>query len=383
MTTFIAKTLNLKTALSVVALGTGEAAESIQNHALFVIQKNKVILYATNEDKIALSHFPTDYADEEIRFTASPKRIQELISSSDSEQIKFVYDEETKTLNIYASDDSESYLSFASFEPDEFLSFNKELSQRKTIKSINANVLLDSIKFTQGFLPNDDKNKKYSNLFINEGTMYGSNGSTKIGAFKSPELNEIETLSLRKMMLPLILTLIDKTGISNVIIKASEKFITFSSEDGMHCFGFRKPVSEMPKFPISMTKPDINGFNIDHNIILKKLKRLSLTSWESIGIKIAFEEDTLLMETITDRISRERMSCQHISGDKKFEFVVECNQLKNILDLFKASNVDIFIDAKKCTIYSTANIVVEEEGKDPISKPFTAIGFITLARVLK
>lgn len=382
MISYVAESSALKTALSVVRLGAGEAAESIHSHALFVVKKNKVILYSTDEDKIALSHFPCNYEGEEIRFTASPKRIQDLLANSDSPEITFTYEDESKTLKIYASEDSESYLSFASFEPDEFLSFNKELSQRKNIKTINADILLDSIRFTQGFLPNDDKDKKYSNLFINEGAMYGSNGSTKIGAFKSKDLDDIETLSLRKIMLPSIITMVDKTDIPNVIIKASDKFITFSSEDGMHCFGFRKPTVEMPQLPISLKKPEITGFNIDRDTVLKKLKRLSLTSWESIGIKGSFDKNTLLMETITDRVSRERMQCQHISGEEKADFVVECNPLRTILELFKASNVDTYIDTKKCIIYSAADIVVEEEGKDPINKPFIATGFITLARVI-
>lgn len=382
MITFTAEISDLKTALSVVGLGTGEASESIHNHALFVLQKEKVVLYATDEDKIALSHFSANYNGEEVRFTASPKRIQDLISNSDSNQIKFTYDDESKTLNIYASEDSESYLSFASFEPDNFLSFNKELSQREIIKTINADIFLDAIKFTQGFLPNDDKDKKYSNLFINEGAIYGSNGSTKIGAFKCLDLDNINTLALRKMMLPSIISMIEKTGIANVIIKASEKFITFSSENGLYCFGFRKPVVKMPDLPISIKKPEITGFNIDRDIILKKLKRLSLTSWESIGIKASFEENTLLLETITERVSRERMSAQPLSNEKKIDFVVECNPFKNILELFKASNVDTFIDAKKCIIYSEADVIVEEEEKDPINKSFIAIGFITLARVV-
>jgi hypothetical protein len=382
MITFTTGISDLKKALSVVRLGAGEAAESIHSHALFVLKKGKVILYATDEDKIALSNFSAEYTEEkDIRFTANPKRIQELITNSDSDQIKFTYDEEEKTLNVYASEDSKSFLSFASFEPDEFLTFNKELSDRKVIKTINAEVFLNSMRFSQGYLPGDDKDKKYTNIFINEGAVYGSNGNTKIGAFKSSDLDGMETLALRKTMLSSIIAMIDKTGISNVVIKASDKFVTFSSEDNTHCFGFRKPNVDMPDLPISVKKPETIGFNIDRKIILKKLKRLSLASWESIGIKMIFEKDNLLIETITDRVSQERMPCKHISGEEKIDFILECNPFRSVLDLFKTDEIDMYIDKKKCTIYSEADILVEEEGKEPLNKPFIAVGFMTLARV--
>jgi len=382
MITFIAEKSELNKALGVVRLGTGEAAESINSHALFVLKKDKAILYSTDEDKIALSNFSTDLSDDkDIRFTANPKRIQKLLSGSDTEQIKFAYNEESKTLDIYASEDPSSFLSYASFEPDEFLTFNKELSQRKKIKVVNADVLVSAIKFSQGYLPSEDKDKKYSNLFINDGAIYGSNGNTKVGAFKNEDLNGIENLSLRKAMLSFVISMIEKTGISNVVIKTSDKFITFSSEDNTHCFGFRRPTVDMPNLPITIKRPEITGFTIDRKTLLKKLKRLSLASWESIGIKMIFNKNDLLIETVTDRVSQERMSCEHVSGEEGIDFIIELNPFRNVLDLFKASSIDIHIDKKKVTLYSEADIIVEENGKDPVNMPFIAIGLRTLARV--
>ena len=55
-------------------------------------------------------------------------------------------------------------------------------------------------------------------------------------------------------------------------------------------------------------------------------------------------------------------------------------KLKNILTLYSASNVDIFVDEKICTIYSTGEMI--DPVKEDIKNEFTAIGVMTLARVV-
>lgn len=384
MIKFSATTADLKRALSVVALATGDVTSNIQSHALFSIKENKGFLYSTDEDKIASSYFPIsdiDIEGDEIEFTADPKRVQTLITNSDSDQIKFTYDPESKTLNIYASDSKDAYVSFASFDPNNFLRL--DLSKQELNQVVNANIFLSGIKFILGFLPKDDKDKKFSNLFINNGVMYGSNGHTKIGAFKNDGIADIPNLTLRRQMLSSIVSIIDKTDMSELAVKSSNKLITFSSTDDLYCFGFRKSTIEMPKFPISIDVPELDGLNINRAILLKKLNRLSLASWEDIGIKMVFKDnENLEMETATDRPSYEHLPCKRISGEQSLDFVIECNKFKRVLSLFQASNIDLYVAKTKCTIYSNAEIIIEEEGKEPIKKPFTAIGLLTLARII-
>lgn len=385
---------DLEKALSIITLATEKASENIKSHALFDIsEKNKAILYSTDEDRIATAVVSLIGDTNTFQFTLDPKRMQTLINNSDSEKINFTYDQETLTLNIYASEDPQAYVSFASHSPKEFIQFSQDLSKAEVKKTINTSILNTGLKFIQGFLPNDDKNK-FSNLFISDGVMFGSNGSFRIGAFKSPDLDGIDTTILRRSMLSALATMLDKIDADYIVLKESEKHVIFSSADtlevsdkitskDLYCFGFKKSTHTMPKMPVSLEVPQTDGINIDRTLIIKKLNRLSLTSWEDIGIKMNLKGNELTMQTLADRKSLESMTCKRLNTQEEDRnFVIECDKFKTIMNLFQASNIDLYIDSKKNTFYSSASILIEEENKETVTIPFTAVGFLTLPNVL-
>jgi hypothetical protein len=380
---FIAMIADLKKALSVVSMAVGEGSETINGHALFDVKDNQIFLYSSDNDKMAAAYLPVSNlsTDKDVQFTADPKRIQKLISSSDSDVAKFVYEDATKTLNIYVSENSESYVSFASFEPENFLTFDKELESATEIKTIDANMFKAGIKFIQGFLPDKDTNKKYSNLYIVNGIMYGSNGSFKIGAFESTDLKDTN-ITIRSLMLPAVNSLIDITSTPEVILSETEKIIVVSTKDQLSSFAFRKTTITVPKLPLSTKIPEMEHFNIDCKILLKKLTRLSLTSNNEIGIKINVSSTDMSMETVADRKSYEKIICKRAPDSESLEFIVESEKFKGILSSFQAPNADLYIDKSKCIIYSNANFIFEESGKEPITKQFIAVGLMTLAKLL-
>jgi hypothetical protein len=139
----------------------------------------------------------------------------------------------------------------------------------------------------------------------------------------------------------------------------------------------------MPKMPISITPPKLDGFNIDRSIILKKLSRLAVASREDVGLKFILktgDKPELSIETDTDRKSHEKMACQRISGSTELEFHFECALLKTVLSLFQASDVDVYIDKTKSLVYSVADIITKQQDGSEIKKPFASVGLIALAR---
>jgi hypothetical protein len=183
-------------------------------------------------------------------------------------------------------------------------------------------------------------------------------------------------------MIPSLLSFIDKTGTPEILVRENEKIVTFMSSDNACCFGFRKTKIEQPIMPINIEMPTIGGFKVDKALLIKKLKRLSLASKDNLGVRISLKEDGLELSTETDRKSLEKMPFKGVSGTNPIDFVINCTRFRDILNLFQAPDVDIYVDKKTCTIYSPANIVIEEDGKELIQKPFTAIGLMTLARVI-
>jgi hypothetical protein len=380
MIEFVAKSEELKKAFSVISMATEEGAtETIGGHALFSIKNNQLSLCATDKDKMSMVTLGVTADD--CQFTSDPKKILALINTTESENIRFTYDTESRTLNVYASEDKDSYLSFASFNPDEFLTFDNEFTSSKEIKTVNAGVFLSGIKFSQGFLPSDE-NKKFSNMFISKGVIYSSNGSNRVGAFESPEFSGISSIIFRKAMLAPIANLIDKTNITDIIIRETEKVIVLFSDDGKYAFGFRKSLVEPPKFPISTELPTFPAIGIDRNILMKKLNRLSITSPGEMAVKFTAENESLSLVTIADRKSFENMPYKSISSKDKLEFSFECKLLKTCLGLFQTPTVDFYIDKSRCTLWSSAELeIIEKDKKEPTRKSFKAIALVSQARI--
>ena len=384
MVEFTATTNDLKKALSIVALATGDNVEDIHGHALFSTDENGVTLYATDEDKMATAFLPVEGLDSGVstRFTLDPKKLQALIGTSKGDAIRFAYEDETKTLNVYASEDSDAFISFPSFDPDSFLTFNEDFVTAQEVKTVEIPVVTSAIKFIQGFL-SDDKNKKYSNVYIVDGKIYGANGSSKIGAFISPSFEGVN-LVLRRALLSAINMFLDKSSAESVLIKQTEKIIIFSTSEGSNNFAFRKSVVDIPKLPISTTVPQAEGFIVDREALLKKLNRLFLTHNQrnpEFGLKVSVKGTDIVMETIADRKSIEKIVCERISGSSALDFTIDCIKLKDVLGLFSAERVDVYQEKGKCTLYSDAQLILKE-GNPPETSPFVEIGLVTLAKVV-
>ncbi len=380
MVKFTANTAELKKSLSIVALAVGKITNHIQSHALFSIIGDQCHLGSTDEDKVAESLFLlSEVEGGDIQFTADPKNMMKLLTSTDSAETDFTYEPETKTLKVFTSKSKKSFLSFASLNPEKFLMPNLELQELK--HTVITEVFLDGIKFAQGFI--NEKDEKFSNIYITNGVFFGANGNTKVGAFASPDMRDAPNLALRKTVLSSIASMVEKADITEIAIKTSEKLITFSSPDNSHTFGFRKSTAVTPSFPIKTDPPALPMFNVDRILFQKKLNRLSLTSWEDVGLKMTIKDQELEMETVGERPSIETLPCK-CEAEEPIEFIIQCNKFKQVLGLYKASNVDVYVAKGRCTLYSVANIEIEEEGKEePVNKSFTAVGLMTLARLIK
>jgi hypothetical protein len=156
----------------------------------------------------------------------------------------------------------------------------------------------------------------------------------------------------------------------------------FITTSGSSYFGFKKSSIEPPKIPLSIEEPKVFGIKVDRSLLIKKISRLALTSREELGISFSVSDNELAMETASDRKSIEKIPCKLISKGSPIDFILEAGKLKNILGLFQAPEISMHIDKTRCTLYNNADLITEENGKEPIKKPFTAIGLISLARVV-
>jgi hypothetical protein len=180
-------------------------------------------------------------------------------------------------------------------------------------------------------------------------------------------------------------TLIEKVASIDIVVKETDKITMVATPDGDYSFGFRRSIVDIPNMPIKVEIPIADGgVNINRGTMLKKLKRLALTNAtrEDMGIHLVVGTNELAMDTAVERKSYEKMACTNITpvGETPIEFTLKCESFRDILDLYQASNLDVYIQKTRCIFYSEASLLIEVTGAEPVKKPFIAVGLLTQAK---
>lgn len=376
MAKFLTKAVDLKKAMTVASLAASEATDSIRSHALFTVVGADVSVQTTDDNRLAYTRFKAEIAADDASFTADPKAMLALLGSADVDLIAMDYDAGSRTLNVYASEDTEAYVSFPSHNPEEYLTSDDQVKETKVISEMDATVLTAGLKFGLGFASSDDKNQKFASLYVKEGVLSAANGSSKLGLFKTEEFAKVYALTIRRPVVPALLNFIDRAGATSVILKQSEKIVLFETADGMSGFGFRRSLVEAPKMPATADVPEGDGINVDRQAMLKKINRLSIAMRaEDANLEMAVQDKTLTIKTMSDRKSVERIPCDRISGNEPMSFLMDCPLFKAVLSQYWASNVDLYVAKNRGVVYSAGDILSGET-----KKPFIAVGVLSLPR---
>jgi len=381
MSVLIADKNDLKKSFSIASLAVSDKADKVTSHAKVAVKEGSVIVLTTDEDRMAFSEFKPIEADGTFDFTIEPKKMLDIINGAETDKIKILYEKSTGTLNIFASDKDDSVLSLASFDPDNFLSFEQELNKIIPMGSVDSGMLQTGLKFIQGFMPEEKnpKAEKYTRVYISKGVFYGSNGTNKIGAFKIDCLSVLDDLIIRRSMIAPAMGIIERTKQSKTLIGTTSRSVFFTTEDKSCGFGFLRTIEVTPDFPISLDIPTCTGISISKQNMIKKLGWISLALDKESGIKARLKSDTLTLSTVTGRVSKDSIECKRISGDSDIEFIFDNRLMKSLLGLFQAASLDIFIDKFQCTIISSAEL---EDLDSKERSPFKAIALMPLARAL-
>lgn len=375
----ISKT-DLKSLLQIASLATDSKMDVIQSHALFQITGGRLTVYATDKDRIAFSSIPID-CQENGFFTMDPKKVQDLLSNTDLKEIKIQYLAEQRTLKIYASESEASYVSFPSLDPQKFCDFQEDLGNLRTIKTVRAGALIYGLKYINGFLPKDDKEKLFSGLYISNGYLFGANGHNKIGAFQHEDLDGIDTLFFRRPGISQMISLIDITDKPEMNLSSSSKMVGLITTDGSAGVALLKSSNEMPKFPINLVRPDNGGISVNRNMLIKKISRISTAQTTGITvIKAQIRPDGVEMETCTERSSKESLTYRVLGESlSDAEFYFDGALFKTVLVQFDTEQIDLYV-SKNIHIFAEAELESEEKDKGLIRSPFRTVAVISLSR---
>ena len=374
---------SLRNALDIAQLAT-ESSELIHSHAIFKINGDSLKVYSTNKNRISMATCDikecTKDESDPLEFTLNPKKISAVIKNSDVDDIKFKYNPEEKNLDVYSSENKESKLSFPSFDPSEFLPVWENIEVSQEMKKVNAGIFMIGIKFSYGYITDNKKNRRFRLIYIEDDSIYGTDGLTRVGMFKSPALSGLDVFMISPEMVSAIAFLINKTNIANAVIKTTSKHVFITSEDESFCFGFLKSNEKMIKFPISSVIPDEDGFSVDKASILKKFGRLSIAAGKDAGIKITLENNEIDLSTLSEHASNEKMPCSRFKSGEKKEFYMDQGLFKRALDKFPSANVSVYILSNKLMIRDEGKLSIDNGTNTPDIIPFSAVGIVGRGR---
>jgi hypothetical protein len=372
----------LENAMKLANLSTEASENTITGHCLFEVGNKEIRVLATDKrNKLSMSKIRISF-EGKGKFTANPRKILELLKTVESDTIKIGYMSDTATLQIFLSDNQESFVSLPSFDPSTYAPIAENFEKAFDLKTVNAGSFLGGLQFIKGFLTKD---QKFSNMYITKGVMYGSNGNNKAGAFTNPDLADLDELVFPLSTFTAISSLIeilvpDKGGnssVQDIVIGTSSNHVFISSPAKDFIYAFTKVQTKMPKIPITVDEPNLDGWKIDKNAFLKKLGRLQLTDIKA-GLKCTFSEDKIQLYTIAERASKDFLSCTKIKDSKEMTCITECRLLIEVLKQFGGNEIDFYVK-NKIVLYNKADLEFLVQGKK-VMKPFICAAAISLSR---
>jgi len=373
---------SLEYAMKLAFLSTEASENTINGHCLLEGGSTGIKVLATDkrnrlsQAKISLAS-PVEFP---VKFTVDPRKVLKLIKTVDFDHLTMAFDPKTLTVQFFLSDNEETFISLPSFDPSLYVSISENFEKAFDLKTVNAGVFLGGLQFIRGFL--DQKDRKYSNMYIKSGVMYGTNGNNKAGAFTSPDLKELDELVFPISTFPSIINLIETLDLSDILISTTSNHIFINSPAKDFIYGFTKIQFKIPKIPITVDEPELAGWGVDKNAFLKKLSRLELSGDSKLGIKCEFEEeDKVHFSTVADRMSKDTLNCKRIKESKPISntsFITECRPLETAMSQFGGNEIELYIQ-KKVIMYQKAELEFLVQG-NKIKKPFVGAAAVALAR---
>ena len=368
---------DLKKVIGIACLATEASENSITGHCLFEMA-GKVLRVLSTDKRNMMAQSTLELPVEiDESFTVDSRKMGKLLRTADSDTIALQYDKTKETVQVFLSGNEDSFISLPSFSANQYAPVKEVFAKAYDLKTVNAGVLLEGIRFIKGFL--EPKDKIFSNLFISGGVFYGSNGSTMAAAFTCPDLVGLDELILPASVLSPIISMINDLDLQNILIQTTSNAIMFSSPDKKHVYGFTKVKIKIPHIPVSIKESETDGWAVDKSVLLKKLGCFRITGRPELGIKGTFQGEKLSLSTISERSSQDFMPCKKIKEPADTSFVAECRLLEDSFRQFGGNELNFFILAKKLIIYHKADLEITEK-ENKILKSFTSIAAVVRSK---
>ena len=364
----------LKKSLTFANSATGDSKSSIESHCLFSLSCDTLKVVSTNKSTcFSRSYVNATKCSGEGSFTADPDKLLNLIKVSGSDNIGIIYHPETTSLEVYASEESDSFVSLSSFDPTLFPLIEDNFDKAYEVKTIDAGIFIKGLAFAGGFISTGNGAGKFGNVFITDGVIYGSNGNNQAGAYSSGEFTGLTELAFPGLIISQISNIINKLNFFDITLKTTSNAIFICSGD--YSYGFTKVQTQMPRMPITIEEPTTNNWNIDKKLLIKKINRLKISGESGMGLEMCFSKTKLDLVTKAERPSKETLPCV---GLEEEIFTADCWMVEKIMGLFEGDSISIFSGKRRINLFSKGSINIQEKEGERVV-PFSCAALIALA----
>jgi hypothetical protein len=303
-----------------------------------------------------------------------PARILNLIKMSGATAMKFIFHPETTTLEVYASEEEDSFISLPSLDPTAFPDIEDNFTKAFELKTLDAGIFLKALQFTQGFMATGQNAGKFGNVFCADGIFYGTNGNDIAGAYTSSEFEKLTDLIFPGSIISQISNIITKLNFLEVTVKTTSNTIIISYAD--YAYGFTKVQIPIPKMIISPNEPNTSGWSIEKATLLKKIGRLKIAGESGMGIELCFNPTHLDIVTKAERPSRESLPCK---GTEEATFIADCWLVERIIDLFEGGTLSVHSGKRRLNLFTKGTVNVMEADNKERPVPFSSAALVALA----
>jgi len=325
-----------------------------RGHVLCVLKDSKLVVSATNNDIKAqvLVEVP-EFSDPDISFTVDPKVVEKLISKIDTDMLTIQYNPEDKTLLIYTTENRQSFTTLQSFPTEKMLTVDSIDQDTTTRYTIDREIVLASLEFSNDYLsPLKENKKQYDFIIINNGFVYGANGVNKMGFFVSQAFKGFDNFKIRKESAPALVAVLKSLKDKNVVFVDAKKDIGIETEDGSVFFSCLKSGVESPKINSDLLKGESPYTLIDKNKLLKVLDRLVASTNSSVGAGVEFilsgvnENASISFTLISNLKTIEQMDCVRVkdSENEDITHVLDFKLFSGILGSFENKDIRLYIN---------------------------------------
>jgi hypothetical protein len=325
-----------------------------RGHVLCVLNGNTLNVSATNNDiKAQVSVELPEGIEDSFSFTLDPKVVEKVISKVDLDDLVLSFNKEDKTIQVYTTENRQSFTTLQSFPPEKMLTFDLPDQTEKSSYLINKEVALTALEFSDNYLaPLKENKKQYDFVIFNNGIVYSANGVNRMGFFVSTAFKDFKNFKIRKESVPFIVSVLKSLKDENIFITDTKKDIGIETEDGTVLFCCLKSGVEAPKINTDILKGESPYTLIDKNKLIKNLDRLVSSSSSSVGAGVEFElsgvgeNASISFNLISNLKAVEQMNCVRVNdeGSENIKHVLEFKLFKTVLDSFSDKDVRLYIN---------------------------------------